>query len=94
MSDYPDSPGSNRLRTDKPLDASSYARLDLYVLLDGVRGHAKITTVVYCDRGQLVVGRVVLPRIALDLAMNTALDLAREHWPELGAARLPFGPAV
>jgi hypothetical protein len=82
--------GSDSLRPDQPVDDAPYRRIDLYCMLDGQRRSAKITAVSYSDRGQLVDSRVVLPCVRLDLALATALDLIREHFPSFGAPELPF----
>lgn len=84
---------ANHPGTPQRPDDSRYRRLDLYVLLDGDRGNAKITAVVYGDRGQLVLSRLVLPGLSLASALTTALDVVRENWPELQASRLPFPPS-
>ena len=84
--------GHHPLRLVQPMDDTPYRRLDLMVLLDIPRWNAKIQATAYRDRGQLVDGRVVLDRVALDQAMTTALDLLRENFPVIGQASLPFGP--
>jgi hypothetical protein len=82
--------GFDSVRPDQPVDDAAYRRIDLYCMLDADRRSAKITAVSYLDRGQLVDHRVVLPCVRLDLALATALDLIREHFPSFGAPELPF----
>ena len=94
MDDGTDPVRLDRPRPPQPMDGSSYMRIDLYVLLDGDRGRAKVTAVVYGDRGQLVVERLVLPGVALSQALATSIDVLREHWPSLTDHTLPFPPVA